>query len=675
MQTRGVLVIACFIVLMAAFSPTMSVFAAPPLPSSFWGTVQVDGNNVPAGTVITLFINGVEYTQTTTQYWYGNSVYSLDITGDDTGTLDITEGGRANDALTFSIAGLSANQSSVWKSGVSTRLDLTALTTAPPEQNPQIVSVEPGSASRGAAATIAITGKNTNFSANSQVSFGADITVQSVDVLNSTQLTATILISSTAAPGSRKVTIFSGEEVVTQEDAFNIDAPTVEVRVMESVQGSASARVSIPVFVDTNMTGLGIDAYEFILHFDAGQLNPIGVSTLESLSSGWQVDRDFGQPGQVHIAARSLTPLEDQGTLLTLIFDVVGSVGTVGPLALSDLSFGRVVYLDTDAYNGLFEVIAQAYSVSGLVTYQETAEPVPGVNLVLSGTTVATAMTNAAGYYTLTVMASGDYRASLSKAGIVTQVVSAMDAALIAQHAAGTGAGFSTIQELACDLDNDGACSALDARAILNFLIGQGESQAKTATWDFYSLREPYQGLGADLINEDYKAYLYGDVTANWISQPQVEDNNLAVNDATFTEVAPGTLITIPVMVDNMDGLDITAYQGLLNFDPTVLTPLGLVQSGTLSEDWIIADNHSDRGVIRFAAYGFEPLEEEEPVVEFVFKVTGNPGQQTGLTLSNLQLNENEPLAPVSIGSVLVKRQELNSYKTFLACISFAVIR
>jgi len=39
---------------------------SPPLPASFYGTMQMDGAGVPAGTLVSAWINGVEYAETTT---------------------------------------------------------------------------------------------------------------------------------------------------------------------------------------------------------------------------------------------------------------------------------------------------------------------------------------------------------------------------------------------------------------------------------------------------------------------------------------------------------------------------------------------------------------------------------------------------------------------------------
>ena len=58
------------------------VYAVPPLPSTHFGTVQVDGANVPDGTLVTAWIGGVAAGWTETISYGGSSVYALDVSGD-----------------------------------------------------------------------------------------------------------------------------------------------------------------------------------------------------------------------------------------------------------------------------------------------------------------------------------------------------------------------------------------------------------------------------------------------------------------------------------------------------------------------------------------------------------------------------------------------------------------
>lgn len=104
--------------------------AFPPLPSSFYGTVKVNGANVPDGTLVQAKINGNVYAQTKTLTYQGDSVYSLDVMGDDTSTTTI-EGGHDGDTVAFTIGGHPASQTGTWKGGTNVNLNLSVSTNSP----------------------------------------------------------------------------------------------------------------------------------------------------------------------------------------------------------------------------------------------------------------------------------------------------------------------------------------------------------------------------------------------------------------------------------------------------------------------------------------------------------------------------------------------------------------
>lgn len=103
----------------------MDVFAFPPLPSSFYGTVKLDGQNVQVGTIIQARINDIVIASTEVQSYQGNAVYSLIVPGDDP-VSSIVEGGVVGDTIQFHIGETLADQTAVWQSGVNFNLDLTA---------------------------------------------------------------------------------------------------------------------------------------------------------------------------------------------------------------------------------------------------------------------------------------------------------------------------------------------------------------------------------------------------------------------------------------------------------------------------------------------------------------------------------------------------------------------
>lgn len=103
---------------------TFPALAVPPLPSSFYGTVKVNGSNISVGTIVSAWINGVQYAYTGSLLYQGDSVYALDVPGDDPATTAV-EGGAFGDTIVFQVNGRPAQQTGVWQSGTNVMIDLT----------------------------------------------------------------------------------------------------------------------------------------------------------------------------------------------------------------------------------------------------------------------------------------------------------------------------------------------------------------------------------------------------------------------------------------------------------------------------------------------------------------------------------------------------------------------
>jgi hypothetical protein len=128
----------------------LTVLAFPPLPSSLYGTIKQNNSNVPDGTVITVLIQNKIVARGYTQTYQGDSVYSLDVPGDDTDTQSV-DGGITGDTLVFNIGGLLAEQTGIWSGGTNVKLNLTVHSdstmtpplptpTALPSQTPIVVA-------------------------------------------------------------------------------------------------------------------------------------------------------------------------------------------------------------------------------------------------------------------------------------------------------------------------------------------------------------------------------------------------------------------------------------------------------------------------------------------------------------------------------------------------------
>lgn len=118
-------------VLAIASVPGGVVQAFPPLPSSFYGSIKLNGANLPAGTTIQALINGEVYATSTIELYQGDSIYSLIVPGDDLGTIEV-EGGVEGSVISFRVNGEYASQTATWQSGTNEVLDLTITSSTTP---------------------------------------------------------------------------------------------------------------------------------------------------------------------------------------------------------------------------------------------------------------------------------------------------------------------------------------------------------------------------------------------------------------------------------------------------------------------------------------------------------------------------------------------------------------
>ena len=115
---------ALFLVIVLILSNVSTALAMPPVPSSFNGTIKLDGADVPAGTVISARINGVEYASMEAILYAGDSVYFFDVPGEDPDIAGV-QGGVPGDTVVFYIGSYVADQTALWQSGTSIELNLT----------------------------------------------------------------------------------------------------------------------------------------------------------------------------------------------------------------------------------------------------------------------------------------------------------------------------------------------------------------------------------------------------------------------------------------------------------------------------------------------------------------------------------------------------------------------
>ena len=138
----------------------------------------------------------------------------------------------------------------------------------------------------------------------------------------------------TVSGGGATPTLTPTPTPTTNPNAAAVTLPT-------AATGTPGGMVTVPVQLSAAVTGQGIVAYEFRLTFDPAVLTPANVTTAGTLSDGWNLTVNTNTPGALQVVAFNTTPLVGSGTLLNLLFNVVGPRGTSTALTWTNFVFNE----------------------------------------------------------------------------------------------------------------------------------------------------------------------------------------------------------------------------------------------------------------------------------------------------------------------------------------------
>jgi hypothetical protein len=127
------------ILLALAITPALSiqpVNAQAQPPNRFYGTVSINGQDQPEGTVVEAYIGNTLCGSGTVQNRNGSNIYLVDVLGSGQKPNCANDG----DKVTFKISGLDANETGSYDTAAATRLDLTAAGAARTVAQPTVLA-------------------------------------------------------------------------------------------------------------------------------------------------------------------------------------------------------------------------------------------------------------------------------------------------------------------------------------------------------------------------------------------------------------------------------------------------------------------------------------------------------------------------------------------------------
>ncbi len=441
----------------------------------------------------------------------------------------------------------------------------------------------------------------------------------------------------------------------------NVSIPT-------NIQTLPGTPVTVPINVD-DVTGNGILSYTFTLDYNASVLSYTGISQTGTLSNGFSFTVNNNTPGTLRINIYGTEPLAGSGTILNIMFQANGAIGTTSPMNLSQMLLNEGSPCVTGS-NGMVTVISS--TVSGVITYGNTLTftPVPGVNLSGAGSVPVTATTAVGtGAYTMTGFGPGAYTVTPSKTGNVNGITG-LDAATLSQYAVGL-ISLNTTQLAAGDVSENGTVSGLDAAFVSQWVINT-PNPGSTGTWKFIPSSRSYTNVNSPQSNQDYSAILMGEVTGNWIPpgalsslllRGPVDERNAIKVAAERMSAAPGTELTVPLNVTDVSGKGIISYQFEVAYDPDVLEPIidAATNLGTISGGLTVLSNPTEKGRLLVVAYGPYALNKSGVLVNLRFRAIGKIGAASTLEIKDFMFNEGDLDTIVSNGRIVLTSPEVIS--------------
>jgi len=313
-------------------------------------------------------------------------------------------------------------------------------------------------------------------------------------------------------------------------------------------------------------------------------------------------------------------------------------------------------------------------NISGIVSYGTTpdgqsAKFVSGVTLTAAGVLSVTTATGTNGSYSLNGLGAGSYVVTASKAAQTNNTGISLQDASEAAKIAFNQVTPTTNQRVAADATGNGSVSLQDASEIAKRAFNISSANI-VGQWKFAPATRTYQSVNSSLTGQNYEAILVGDVTGNWTppnnnptagataesetfsaleQQEQPLDSNnsefLALPTEKRNETAErnaggdvpvslpnasggsNTTILIPVTVGNETGLNVTAYDFTVSFDPNILQPASpaFETTGTLAAAAggysVFVDPNQPAGKLRVGAFGTTPLSGQGTLIFLRFTV------------------------------------------------------
>ncbi|MCG2714925.1 MAG: cohesin domain-containing protein [Candidatus Marinimicrobia bacterium] len=379
----------------------------------------------------------------------------------------------------------------------------------------------------------------------------------------------------------------------------------INVSLPANLSGEVGATAIVPITVD-DLTGQNASSFEFTITFDKNIVKVTDFDASGTISDGMSIVVNTNTDGQIRVAAAKATALSGSGVLgkLTVEFQGAGEDDLVWTKFMFNEGVPASVATGCHVVVGAVDVgISNVQGdISDAVVMPITVDDLTGKNVTSYEFTLTydESVMNITGVDAVGTLSAGMNIVPNDGVGQLTVAAAGVEAL----------SGSGVLLNLNIELIGNGVCDV----AFSNFMFNEGAPAAKTGT---------------------AKAYVgQVDVTLPTVTGHKGETN------------------FYPILVEDVTGLDVMAYEFTFIYDQTKINVIGVKHEATLSAGFNVVPNTTVDGQITVAAAGTEALVGADTLLllEVVLLETG----VSDLTWSSFTFNEGTPSSKLINGAITV---------------------
>jgi hypothetical protein len=468
--------------------------------------------------------------------------------------------------------------------------------------------------------------------------------------------------------------------------------PTISLPIgMQSQTGGAA--VVIPI-TTTDVTPGNLGGAEFTFTYDPAVLDPTEANisvTPGPVVGGATIGVNTTTPGTIIVAVYNPFPPGGQffgaGVLVNINMQVNGPIGSSTALNLPAFQWYTEYPIGIACFQSPIppgDLTVISGTITGNVEYKMdingpepppsaptvsmVTQPVPDAVITATGPTPvpAPAITDTDGDYSMSGFGPGPYTIAAAKTPkqcgpLFINGITSQDATVISQYIVGLRS-MSADQIEAAQVSGLGFVNSLDATLVSRFTVCIANPGSLAGFWKFKPLFAPGP---VDTINGgvyNYNALLMGDVTGDWLPtgplRPTAPENAMTAVRASVPNdgAATGSIVNVPLRIDNLNGEQVESYQFSIRYDPTVVEPTDVAASivGTVGEGLNVVHNVPEPGILMVAVYGAYPVVGDGVYANLQFRMIGAAGASSTLTIENFRYNYGTTYVVTSNGRLTV---------------------